>query len=380
MDRKTFLELLEKHRNGTASEEERQFLDVYYRLFEKDRDVLRQLSEDDRGRLKERIKRGIDGQIAQNKPLRQFKPYWYYAAAAAVILSLFIFLYKPASLEQNHIITQQDSIVPGKNTATLVLESGKEITLSDLHKGIVIGDLIKYDDGQVVSPAIAGQMLTLKTPRGGQYELTLPDGTRVWLNAGSSLRYPVHFGKEERRVFLEGEAYFDVAKVMSRDQNGLSHKVPFRVQAGAQIVDVLGTQFNISAYTDDHKTLTTLIEGSVNVLVNDKTDGNEIKYHVLKPGQQSVLKGQDLMISTVDVRQFTAWKYGKFVFEQEPLENILKMLARWYDVEIIYQGDASSVTFTGSVGRYEHISEILDKISYTQAVRFEIEGRRVKVM
>lgn len=380
MDRETFLELVEKYRNGTASEEERQFLDVYYRLFEKDKDVLRQLNEDDRGRLKDRIKREIDSRITQNRPSRPFGLYWYYVAAAAVIVGLFIFIYTPISLEQNHVTVQQDSIVPGRNTATLVLESGKEITLSDLHKGIVIGDSIKYDDGQVVSSGIAGKMLTLKTPRGGQYALTLPDGTRVWLNAGSSLRYPVHFGKQERRVFLEGEAYFDVAKVVSLDQNGLSHKIPFRVQAGAQIVDVLGTQFNISAYTDDHKTLTTLIEGSVNVFLHDMIDENEIKYHVLKPGQQSVLQGEDLKISTVDVRQFTAWKDGKFVFEQEPLENILKMLARWYDVEIIYQGDASLVTFTGSVGRYEHISEILDKISYTQAVRFEIEGRRVKVM
>ncbi|MBD1433723.1 DUF4974 domain-containing protein [Sphingobacterium sp. DN00404] len=380
MDRETFLELVEKYRNGTASEEERQFVDVYYRLFDKDKDVLRQLNEDDRSRLKDRIKREIDSRITQNRPSRRFDLYWYYVAAAAVIVGLFVFLYTPTSLEQNHVAIQQDSIVPGRNTATLVLESGKEIILSDLHKGIVIGDSIKYEDGEVVSSGIAGQMLTLRTPRGGQYALTLPDGTRVWLNAGSSLRYPVHFGKQERRVFLEGEAYFDVAKMVLRDQNGLSHKVPFRVQAGAQIVDVLGTQFNISAYTDDHKTLTTLIEGSVNVFLHDMIDENEIKYHVLKPGQQSVLQGEDLKISTVDVRQFTAWKDGKFVFEQEPLENILKMLARWYDVEIIYQGDASLVTFTGSVGRYEHISEILDKISYTQAVRFEIEGRRVKVM
>ncbi len=380
MDRETFLELVEKYRNGTASEEERQFVDVYYRLFDKDKDVLRQLNEDDRSRLKDRIKREIDSQITQNRPSRRFDLYWYYVAAAAIIVGLFVFLYTPTSLEQNHVAIQQDSIVPGRNTATLVLESGTEINLSDLHKGIVIGDSIKYEDGEVVSSEIAGQMLTLRTPRGGQYALTLPDGTRVWLNAGSSLRYPVHFGTQERRVFLEGEAYFDVAKVVSADRNGLSHQVPFRVQTGMQTVDVLGTQFNISSYTEDHKTLTTLVEGSVKLSLNTMEEGKEATYHTLKPGHQAVLQGYDFKMNKVDVRLFTAWKEGKFVFEQEPLENILKMLARWYDVEIVYQGDKPSVTFTGSMSRYEHISEILDKISYTQAVQFETEGRRVKVM
>src|SRR5690606_7956564 len=276
--------------------------------------------------------------------------------------------------------TQQDSIVPGKNKATLLLETGKQIALSDLHSGIVIGDSIKYENGQVISSAIAGQMLTLKTPLGGQYALTLPDSTRVWLNAGSSIRYPVDFGTQERRVFLEGEAYFDVTKMVSVDRNGLSHKVPFRVQTGMQTVDVRGTQFNVSAYAEDNNILTTLVEGSVNVSLRATEGGKETTYHALKPGHQAVLQGDDFKINSVDVRLFTAWKDGKFVFEQEPLENILKMLARWYDVEIVYQGDKPAVTFTGSMSRYEHISEILDKISYTQAVRFEVEGRRVKVM
>jgi len=380
MDRKTFLELLEKYRNGTASDEERHFVDVYYRLFEKDKDVLRQLSQDDRNRLKDRIKRGVDKKIAPNRPSRRSRPYGYYAAAAALIAGLLIFLYRPASLKQDVMATQQDSIVPGKNKATLLLETGKQIALSDLHSGIVIGDSIKYENGQVISSAIAGQMLTLKTPLGGQYALTLPDSTRVWLNAGSSIRYPVDFGTQERRVFLEGEAYFDVTKMVSVDRNGLSHKVPFRVQTGMQTVDVRGTQFNVSAYAEDNNILTTLVEGSVNVSLRATEGGKETTYHALKPGHQAVLQGDDFKINSVDVRLFTAWKDGKFVFEQEPLENILKMLARWYDVEIVYQGDKPAVTFTGSMSRYEHISEILDKISYTQAVRFEVEGRRVKVM
>lgn len=380
MDRKTFFEVLEKYRNGTASDEERHFVDVYYRLFEKDKHVLQQLSQDDRDKLKERIKWVVDKKIAQNRPSQRFRPYSYYVAAAVLIMGLLIFFYKPTSVEQRTIATQQDSIVPGKNRATLLLETGQEIALSDLHKGIVVGDSIKYEDGEVVSPAIGGQMLTLKTPRGGQYALTLPDGTQVWLNAGSSLRYPSHFGKQERRVFLEGEAYFDVAKAVSVDRTGVSHKLPFRVQAGTQTVDVLGTQFNVSAYADDNKILTTLVEGKVKVSLNGVEHRKDATYHEINPGQQAVLQSHDFQVNRVDVRLFTAWKDGKFVFEQEPLENILKMLARWYDVEIMYQGDASSVTFTGSMSRYEHISEILDKISYTQAVRFEIEGRRVNVM
>src|SRR5690606_37930136 len=299
---------------------------------------------------------------------------------AAVIVGLFIFLYKPVSVEQTRIAVHQDSIVPGKNTATLLLETGEEIALSGLHKGIVIGDSIKYEDGQIVSAEIAGQMLTLKTPRGGQYALTLPDSTRVWLNAESSLRYPAHFGTNERYVVLEGEAYFDVAKVVSLDQNGLSHKVPFRVQTCLQTVYVLGTHINITSYAEYNKILTTLNEGNVKVSLGDTESEKERMYHPLKTGQQTILQGHNLTINKVDVSLFPSWKEGKFVFEEEPLENILKMLARWYDVEIVYQGDKPAITFTGSMSRYAHISEILDKISYTQAVQFEMEGRRVKVM
>lgn len=274
MDRKTFLELLEKYQNGTVTEEERQFLDVYYRLFEKDSDVLRQLSENERRKLKDRIKRRVDNKIVQNKPSRPFRPYWSYAAAAAVILGLLIFLYKPTSLEHHHITTYQDSIVPGKNTAMLVLENGKQIVLSDLHKGIVMGDTIKYENGKLLDETIDGQMLTLQTPRGGQYQVTLPDGTRVWLNAASTLQYPARFRSSERRVYLEGEAYFDVVEMVSSGNGEPDYRVPFSVESNGQTVDVLGTEFNISAYDDDQVIRTTLVEGRVNVLFNDVVHTN----------------------------------------------------------------------------------------------------------
>ncbi|WP_196938377.1 FecR family protein [Sphingobacterium pedocola] len=380
MDKKTFLEILAKYRSGKATSEEQHFLDVYYRLFEKDEDVLKQLTEKDRTMLKNRIKQGIDKHRTKKIPARKMVPSWYYAAAVALVVGCALWFYMPNAVEQYPTITQRDSIVPGGNSATLTLEDGKEIALSDIHDGIVVGDSIKYEDGQLVSSVKEGQMLTLQTPRGGQYQITLPDGTRVWLNAASSLRYPAQFGNKERRVYLEGEAYFDVTKMVLPDVKGTGANVPFLVQSHGQTVEVLGTQFNISAYSDDKATRTTLVEGQVNVALSNTGSTNDDVSRSLRPGQQSLLQNNGLQVNNVNVRQFTAWKEGKFVFEEEPLENILKTLARWYDVEIVYQGDRSYGTFTGSVGRYEHISGILDKIGFTQAVKFEIVGRRVIVM
>jgi len=380
MDKKTFLEILAKYRSGEVTADEQHFLDVYYRLFEKDKDVLKQLTEQDRAMLKNRIKQRVDKQRSKKIPARKTVPSWYYAAAVALVIGCALWYYTPMPVEKHDTVAQRDSIIPGRNSATLMLEDGKTIALSDLHDGIIIGDSVKYEDGQLISSVKEGQMLTLQTPRGGQYQITLPDGTRVWLNAASSLRYPTQFGNRERRVYLEGEAYFEVTEMVSPDVKGIGANVPFLVQSDGQTVEVLGTQFNISAYSDDKITHTTLVEGRVNVSLSNTNSTNDDVSRSLRPGQQSLLHDNGLQVNNVNVRQFTAWKEGKFVFEEEPLENILKTLARWYDVEVVYQGNRSYGTFTGSVGRYEHISGILDKIAFTQAVKFEIVGRRVIVM
>jgi transmembrane sensor len=209
---------------------------------------------------------------------------------------------------------------------------------------------------------------TIETPKGGQYRIDLPDGTMVWLNAGSSLRYPNRFAGQERKVALTGEAYFEVAK---------NKQMPFRVVSGKQVVEVLGTHFNINAYTDEASVKTTLLEGSVNVLLQE-THQSEL----LNPGQQAVVKynGSSIVVQPVKVEEAVAWKNGYFMFVDADLESIMRQLARWYDVEVAYEGNLGSLKFGGMVSRSKSIAQTLRILELTGNVRFKVAGRRVTVM
>ena len=208
---------------------------------------------------------------------------------------------------------------------------------------------------------------TITTPKGGQYQVTLMDGTRVWLNAASSLHYPTVFKGSERSVQLTGEAYFEVAK---------NSKMPFRVTSNGQVTEVLGTHFNINSYPDEQGTTTTLLEGSVRIL-NAKSDAAIL----LKPGQQS---GSDasgkIKVANVNPEQFVAWKDGKFIFTNANIESIMRQVSRWYNVEIEYKGDASKEKFGGRTSRFTNVAELLEILELTDHVQFEIEGRRIIVM
>ncbi len=207
----------------------------------------------------------------------------------------------------------------------------------------------------------------IETPRGGEYQVILPDGTRVWLNAASSLRYPAVFAGSERRVELRGEAYFEVAH---------NSKMPFRIKSNHQLVEVLGTHFNISSYADDKIIKTTLLEGSVAVSV-----GNDIASQNLKPGQQAVVghTGSSIRIKNVDVEESIAWKNGYFLFNDESIESIMRKVARWYDVDVEYTGKIPSVGFNGTVLKSKNISGVLKILELTKAVHFKVKGRRVMV-
>jgi len=201
----------------------------------------------------------------------------------------------------------------------------------------------------------------LKTPRGGTYHVTLSDGTKVWLNAASALTYTASLGKTGvRKVKLEGEAYFEVAKNKTR---------PFLVENQGQTVEVLGTHFNINSYTDESSIKTTLLEGSVKV--------NNV---VLKPNQQSVLTADHkIQVNTIDAETTIAWKNGNFVFAGEHIEPIMRRLASWYNIAVVYQGKKPSGQFRGVISRHNKISEVLKMMELTGAVHFEIEGRKVYV-
>ncbi len=209
---------------------------------------------------------------------------------------------------------------------------------------------------------------SIETPKGGEFKIVLPDGSKVWLNASSSLRYPTSFLGSERKVELTGEAYFEVAKNVLK---------PFKVAGSDQVVEVLGTQFNISSYVDDAAVKTTLLEGSVRVLSNKSS---QVK--MLKPGEQSNISysANVFSVKQVDVEQAVAWKNGYFLFVDEDLKSIMRKFERWYDVDVEYKGNADDLRFGGIVSRSKSLSQALKIVEQTGNLKIKIEGRRVAIM
>lgn len=299
-------------------------------------------------------------------------PMLRYAAilATAVCTVTFIFV-----LQRNQLIPDQDQhgvaipsdLPPGTNQATLQLPDGRVISLSNEQEGIIIGDQIAYSDGSVLPEIKADEhvnQMILETPQGGMYQITLPDGTHVWLNAGTKLTYPERFNATTRSVELEGEAYFEVAHAA----------VPFLVKTAQQTVQVLGTSFNISAYKDDSATVTTLVNGKVNV--SNHQSGSHL---TLSPGQQAVVQGTGVQRKIVDVADFSAWKDGYFVFNDTPLSQILKQLRRWYNFELDHDL-IPELHFNGGIRRDVPLSEVLHMLqSTTDAVDFQINGRKLLI-
>lgn len=257
---------------------------------------------------------------------------------------------------------------PGRAQATLTLEDGRTIELKETEEGImVVGDQVRYNDGQDVAEGVAvSQLSTISTPRGGQYRITLSDGTKVWLNAASSLRYPGSFLSKERLVELNGEGYFEVAKNPNK---------PFKVISRGQVTQVLGTHFNINSYPDESSVKTTLLEGSVKVASLD-TDQSV----TLVPGKQSVLTTKGLQVHDVDMEATIAWKNDDFIFRGQDLKTTMRQLARWYDVEIAYANNAPfHLKIGGSVSRKNSLSSVLRAMESTNSVKFEFDGKTILV-
>ena len=258
----------------------------------------------------------------------------------------------------------------------MTLDDGSKIDLDDAKTGILASesniDIKKTGDGQLEYTAGAQNVKTVKynilsTPMGGEYQLVLPDGSKVWLNSGSTLRFPTAFIGSERIVELKGEAYFDIAK---------NPKMPFLVRTNnAMDIKVLGTQFNVMAYDDEKNINTTLVEGSVEVLKgSEKTN--------LKPGQEAILNrgSGNIKVAQADLEQAIAWKNGYFIFYNENIESIMRKVSRWYNVDIVYQGNLNNKDFVGTISRNKNVSELLKMLELTGAIHFSIDGRRITVM
>lgn len=306
-----------------------------------------------------------------------WKPIWTAAAVVLMAAGTALIYYRPVKPETKNIIVQKTDVKPGRNKAVLTLGNGQKISLSDSGNGRIAvqsrAQITKTASGQIVyqesnEPANNGsapEYNTIEAPAGGQWQVVLPDQSKVWLNAGSSLTYPTCFIGNERKVQLKGEAYFEIT------HNG---KMPFKVSSKGQVVEVLGTHFNIMAYEDEQMMMTTLLQGSVRI-----SDGGRSR--VLVPGEQAQVSFAGMRVTKeTDLEDVMAWKNGYFKFN-ESLESTMRKIARWYDVKITYADNIDpSLRFGGKISRYKNLASALKIMELTGNVHFKIKGRRVTVM
>ncbi len=395
--------LIAKYNAGTLSPRERALLESWY---------AEQAGQDypmDGAELHQRLER-----IASQLPLQEpsAKPLWVRWVAAAVIVLAVAGYYLLESEDKSHTPQQAvvNDIAPGGNKAVLTLADGTKIDLDKEQDGIVVGNEITYSDGTAILSTEVGksesqedspsgtvkEKLTtpyyvLTTPKGGTYQVVLSDGTKVWLNAGSTLRYPIRFTGDKREVFLEGEGFFKVsrqgslpARRSSQTASDKEQPAPFIVRTRGQQNTVLGTEFNISAYPDEKEIKTTLASGVVKVTplqgLSDFLTSELPDSKILKPNEQSILSATGLQTRNVDINSEIAWKNGDFVFRNEDLETALRKVARWYDVEIVYDASApKNLELGGWVSRSKSLSAVLKVIGEAGDVTFNITERRIMV-
>ncbi|UCS95011.1 DUF4974 domain-containing protein [Echinicola marina] len=321
---------------------------------------------------------GFSKKINAQLPRRKSRPMFFWGAVAASIVLFFAILtiLKPALFQEEIPMQVDSSIIPGSEKAILMMDDGSSYNLSS-GKALSLeidgaeissqGTTLKYNSNKEVVKEV--KYNTLVIPRGGQFNLTLADGSRVWLNAGSSLKYPTAFVGKDRVVELTGEAFFEVSR---------NKEKPFKVLSQGQVVQVLGTSFNISSYQEEGEIYTTLVEGKVNVYLEEVPENPLL----LSPNQQSVfIKGQNTIEQRmVDVEEYISWKEGWFYFKDKPLEAIMQDMARWYDVTIKFDNEqAKKLPFTGKVRRYERLEDVLKLLEKTRDIKFKIERRTITI-
>ena len=358
------VELLDRYLQGMCTPEECAIVEAVYKQYahqkpfkEDDLDFTR-IGED--SFLK--ISAAIDAR--QRRPIRLLPRI---VAAASILLSVSIggyFIWHKNSVDPT-MITAKNDIPPGHNQATLTLANGQRILLTKgLYSNLTQGTTaIKINDGITYTAGLKGNAATtiyntLSTANGEQspYPLILPDGSKVWLNAQSSITFPTAFNGKERIVKITGEALFEVYH---------NAKQPFKVQTQTQTIEDIGTIFNVNAYANESVTKTTLIAGKVKV--------NDV---FLEPGQQT----DGSHIKTVNTKRYTAWKNGDFYFEDDNIQTVMRQLSRWYNIEVGYEGNIPTDGFNARISRSKNISAILQILENTKGVHFKIEGRRVTVI
>ena len=307
----------------------------------------------------------------QGARVRKMSRLWWAAAAVMVLAAGTWMLMKgPAPKQEIAVNKTVQDIAPGSNGAILTLADGSQITLDSMGNGqisnqngsklILQNGTLSYD----AAGAATASINTVRTPVARQFRLVLPDGSAVWLNAASTLKYPTAFTGQDRTVEISGEAYFEVARDPER---------PFRVKIGNNVsIEVLGTDFNINAYTDEASIRATLLAGSIKV--NAPGDAT-----VLKPGQQAAIRETIQLNNKVNTGQVIAWKDGIFNFDAMGVEEVMRQLARWYDIEVVYEKNVPDIRFYGEIGRNLSLSQVLEGLKLS-GVNFRIEGKRLIVL
>ncbi len=372
-----FFKLLKKYLNGDATAEEVKAMEHYYAHFSNDPDITDTLNEEELYALKANLRNKIENRIKRAEkrivPIYR-KRSFQFAASVLLLLSLSILVARQTRQQPKVLQMANRDLLPGTNKAVLTLANGSKISLSSLKNGSLTsqpGAHIVKKSGQLAYQPLAEKSGSkeisynvLTTPKGGQYQLTLVDGTKVWLNAASSLRFPTAFSGADRVVELVGEAYFEVAH---------NAKQPFKVKIASQLIQDIGTQFNINSYTDEEWAATTLVEGSIKIY--DKNGQT-----LVKPGQQYLLKtnGHAEVKDDVDLDEITAWKSGMFQFDNADIKTIMRQISRWYNVDVEYKGPVAGSTYHGRISRNSNASEVL-KILELSGINFTIERGKIIV-
>lgn len=366
--------LLERYRQGICTEEERLLIEHWYLTYEEKNipEIPDELFEQHLESLRSTL-------LVHTEIDKKTYNLWHRITGAAVlflIASVCLYLYNTSN-DANLIVkaNQENKVMPGGNKAILTLANGKKISLTDAKNGLVSTqtglNIVKKANGQLVyhvdpiSQENANTFNTIETPIGGQYQITLSDGTKVWLNAATTLRYPSNFsGLKERRVLLKGEAYFEVAH---------NTKAAFIVSANNQEIKVLGTRFNVMNYKEESDIKTTLLQGSVQ-LSSGAIIGKLI------PGQQGYLSSQEAKfhIAPINVAEVTAWKDGLFMFNNTDMYALMRQLSRWYNIEVVYEPNVKNDVFFGEIERKAELTDVL-KILEVGGLHFKLNGHKLTV-
>jgi transmembrane sensor len=388
MEQSDFNNLLERYLRGNCTAEEQLFIERWLEDHKSEQNAWTEMSNPGKSEwiasllVDIRSTLHINNQQDSSKVYRMQPKTWLRVAAAASIIGLILlgtfFWFNRAEqweVAQTEVKKNgyKNDVMPGDNKAVLTLSDGSTIVLDDAQNGTLTHQgatkVVKLDGKLAYDPAGTGSTEvvynTISTPRGGQYQIELTDGSLVWLNAASSLRFPTAFVGKDRRVEITGEAYFEVAKNKS---------MPFIVSVERSEIQVLGTHFNVMAYKEESNIKTTLLEGSIKFVHGNNSS-------LIKPGQQTQLNnsGQIKVLDDIDVDAVIAWKNGNFDFDGVDIETVMRQLSRWYNVEVEYN-KKPDVLFYAEIPRNTKLSEVLHALEYTSKVKFDINGKKIIVM